>query len=71
MLNEKKMHENRRTEMLEAYLADSFTFSLRETAKMLGRSVRWVREKTASGKLRFDLARRAEGASPARPSSKP
>jgi hypothetical protein len=37
---------------LESYLGDKVAFSLPETAKILGRSVRWAREKTADGKLR-------------------
>jgi hypothetical protein len=37
---------------IEAYLGDKVAFSLPETAKILGRSVRWAREKTAAGKLR-------------------
>ena len=41
MLDEKKMHERER-EMLDAYLGDSFTFSVSETAKILKRSRKWV-----------------------------
>ncbi len=52
MLNEKKMHETE-VEMLDAYLGDSFTFSVSETARKLKRSRKWVLDKTASGKLRF------------------
>jgi hypothetical protein len=37
---------------VEACLGDKVAFSLPETAKILGRSVRWARQKTADGKLR-------------------
>jgi hypothetical protein len=37
---------------LEACLGDRVAFSLPETAKILGRSVRWARQKAADGKLR-------------------
>lgn len=37
---------------LEACLPGGVAFSLVETAKILNRSVRWTRQKTASGKLK-------------------
>jgi hypothetical protein len=37
---------------IETCLGDKVAFSLPETAKILGRSVRWARQKTADGKLR-------------------
>jgi hypothetical protein len=40
---------------LEACLGDQIAFSLPETAKILGRSVRWARQKAAEGKLKSAL----------------
>jgi excisionase family DNA binding protein len=37
---------------IEAALGDKIAFSIPETAKILGRSVRWARQKAANGKLR-------------------
>jgi hypothetical protein len=44
--------ENSELRAIEACLGDKVAFSLPETAKILGRSVRWARQKTADGKLR-------------------
>ena len=49
---------------------DKVAFSLPETAKILGRSVRWARQKTASGKLKSVRSAR-RGASLAQSSSQP
>ena len=38
---------------VEACLGDKVAFSVPETAKILGRSVRLARQKTADGKLRW------------------
>ena len=40
---------------IEAYLGDKLAFSLPETAKILGRSVRWARQKAANGHLKSAL----------------
>jgi hypothetical protein len=40
---------------IEAYLGDKLAFSLPETAKILGRSVRWARQKAANGNLKSAL----------------
>jgi hypothetical protein len=37
---------------VEACPGDKVAFSLPETAKILGRSVKWARQKTADGKLK-------------------
>jgi hypothetical protein len=44
--------DNSELRAIEACLGDKVAFSLPETAKILGRSVRWARQKTADGKLR-------------------
>ena len=49
MLNEDEL------KALEACLGDRVAFSLPETAKILGRSVRWARQKAADGKLKSAL----------------
>jgi hypothetical protein len=50
MLGEEARENERRA--IEACLGDRIAFSLPETAKILGRSVRWARQKAAQGKLR-------------------
>jgi hypothetical protein len=46
--------EARATELkeIEACLGDKVAFSLPETARIFGRSVRWARQRTADGKLK-------------------
>jgi hypothetical protein len=44
--------DNDELQAIEACLGDKVAFSLPETAKILGRSVRWARQKAANGALR-------------------
>ena len=51
MLMEDATEAEKDLQALEILLGDKIAFTVGETAKILGRSVRWVLQKTASGKL--------------------
>jgi hypothetical protein len=64
MLMEDATEAEKDLQALEILLGDKIAFTVGETAKILGRSVRWVLQKTASGKWRRPGSA-PKGASPA------